>query len=171
MITSNGLANVNKTLYLNRDVGFNVQGYNYNQKQLPCDVDNFLVDDIAYRSVDYNLDIKTVGTGDPVPKSDIPVLAIEIDHLALGKKGFNFGKSKNSVLPSMQVTVALIRDEKFGGNILAKHSCAILTLKDVSPATSGILDMGTYGMTVCDATQKCIKDLSKDIVEWVVPKL
>ncbi|WP_158100530.1 hypothetical protein [Neiella marina] len=51
--------------------------------------------------------------------------------------------------------------------ITAKHSCAISTIQQVSPAVSSVLDMGSYGVTVCSATERCLNDLSKDIVHWV----
>lgn len=175
LVSNNVLAGsgaTEKQLYLNKNLGFNVKGYNYNQKELPCNVDSYLVNDIVSKGKKENINITTVGTGDTIAKSDIPVLAIDIDHLALGKKGFNFGKKgSTSVLPSMKVTVGLFQGKDKGGDVLAKHSCAILTLNQVSPANSGILDMGTYGMTVCDATRKCLHDLSKDIVDWVAPQL
>ncbi|MCF2948968.1 hypothetical protein L0668_12675 [Paraglaciecola aquimarina] len=161
-----------KEIYLNRDLGFNVEGYNYNQKELPCEVDKYLVKDIVSRGKQQNLVITTVGTGDSIAKSDAAVLAIEIDSLSLGKKGFNFGaNNENNVLPAMKVTVGLIKGSEQGGTVLAKHSCAILTINQVSPGSSSVLDMGTYGMSVCDATHKCLNDLSKDIVDWVMPQL
>lgn len=160
-----------KSMYLNRDLGFNVEGYKYNQKALPCEVDKHLISDIVKRSEEQDIKVKTVGTGDTIAKTTDPILSIEINTLSLGKDGFNFGKKSDSVLPSMKVTVGLIRDKALGGTVLAKHSCAIMTIADVVPTASSVLDMGSYGVSVCDATKKCLKDLSKDIVQWVAPQL
>ncbi|MDU0355253.1 hypothetical protein RS130_16280 [Paraglaciecola aquimarina] len=172
MTGSTGASTDSTSLYLNRDLGFNVEGYNYQQKEFPCDVDKVLVKDIVARGTKQNLTIETVATGDSIPQSTAPILAIEIDHLNLGKKGFNFGNTKaKNALPSMKVTVGLIRNEEQGGTLLAEHSCAILTLNQVSPANSSILDMGTYGLSVCDVTHKCLTDLSHDIVDWVTTQL
>jgi len=55
--------------------------------------------------------------------------------------------------------------------LTAKHSCAILHVNEVSPGSSGILDMGTYGVTVCDATKKCLRELNNDVVDWVKPQV
>ncbi|MDN4502002.1 hypothetical protein QX776_06295 [Alteromonadaceae bacterium BrNp21-10] len=158
-----------KEIYLNKDLGFNIEGYKYDQKALPCDVDTFLVEDIVARGEQENLKITTVGTGDSIPNSGAPILAIEITALALGKDKFNFGVRSDKKLPAIKVTAGLITGDKESDTILAKHSCAIMTLQDISPATSNILDLGTYGVSVCDATRKCLKDLSKDIVQWVGP--
>ncbi|MGJ8680824.1 hypothetical protein [Paraglaciecola sp.] len=161
-----------KEVYLNQDLGFNIKGFNYNQKQLPCEVDKYLVNDIVKRGKKQDLNVTTVRTGDKISNPEVPVLSIEVNALSLGKKGFNFGKKvKNNTLPAMTVTAGLIRGKEQGGTILAKHSCAILTINQLSPGSSSVLDMGTYGVTVCDATKKCLKDLSKDIVNWVEPQL
>lgn len=161
-----------KEVYLNRDIGFNVKGYKYNQEELPCELDTYLVEDLVERGKEQELEFKTVGTGDTITKSDAPVLAIEINSLSLGKEGFNFGRrGAGNVLPAVQVTAGLIREEDQGETVLAKHSCAILNVNQVSPGSSGVLDMGTYGVSVCDATKKCLRDLSSDIVDWVKPQV
>jgi hypothetical protein len=54
--------------------------------------------------------------------------------------------------------------------VIAKHTCAIMTLNEFTPSTN-ILDMGSTGTTVCSATRKCLRDLSKDVVEWMAPQV
>lgn len=171
LVSVNAVAQT-KEVYLNRDIGFNVKGYKYNQEELPCEVDKYLVEDLVERGKKQDLNFTTVGTGDKIDKPNAPVLAIEIDSLSLGKEGFNFGRrGADNVLPAVKVTAALIRGEDQGGNVLAKHSCAILHVNEVSPGSSGILDMGTYGVTVCDATKKCLRELNNDVVDWVKPQV
>ena len=155
-----------KELYLNKDLGFNVEGYKYNQASLPCDIDKFLVDDIVHRGAEENIKVNVVGNGDSIPNTGAPLLAIEINALSLGKDKFKFGVRNDSVLPAVKVTAGLISGNGEDDMILAKHSCAIATLQELNPNnSSNILDLGTYGTTVCDATQKCLKNLSKDIVQ------
>lgn len=162
-------ASESKEIFLNKDLGFNVEGYKYNQKALPCEVDKYLIEGIVERAAKENIKVTTVSTGDKIPNSGAPILALEITALALGQKKFNFGVRDDYELPSIKVTAGLIRGDKEEDTILAKHSCAIVTLKDINSATSSVLDLGTYGVSVCDATHKCINDLTKDIAQWVGP--
>ena len=158
-------------LYLNRNFGFNVEGYKYDQETFPCDLENKLVESLILQGSRKGLMIEAVGTSDKVFNSEIPVLAIDIDSLVLGSSEHNYGKRTRNTLPSVGVTAALILDYENAKYDTAKHSCAIATIQEVGPSGSNVLDLGTYGTTVCSATHKCLGDLSKDIIEWIRPQL
>jgi len=155
------------TVYVNQNLGFNVKGYKYSQSQFPCDIDKVLVQDLVERGKDKGINMEPVNTPDKIHNGVVPVLAIDIDQLVLGDK-HSYGTERDSSLPKVQVTVALIKNkDEF---VTAKHTCAIATLNELTPTTN-ILDLGANGVTVCSATEKCLVDLSKDIVDWVAPQV
>lgn len=151
--------------YINENFGFNVKGYNYSQSEFPCDIDKHLVKLMVEQGKKEGLVLEPARTADKIRNGVIPVIAIDVEQLVLDNKR-SFGDNTNSPLPKVQVTAAVIK-----GNDLttAKHTCAIATLNQLTPS-SNVLDLGTVS-TVCSATRKCLKDLSKDIVEWAAPQL
>ena len=153
-------------ILINKNIGFNVKGFNYKQSEFPCDIDKVLVESIVKRGERSGLRVRPVGTASEVRNKDIPVLAIDVERLTLGSKEHSYGTRNVGSLPSVSVIAALVDKSLPEGFISAKHSCAILTLQEFTD-TSDILDMGAYGVTMCSATHKCLGDLSKDIVEWV----
>ncbi len=156
-------------VYINENLGFNVEGYNYAQSEYPCEVDKVLVEQIIERGRRHKLQIEAVSTADKIRNGEIPVIAIDFDALALGSKEQTFGTESSSNLPSVKVTAALIGNRFAEGFTTAKHSCAIAHLNELTP-TSNVLDLGTTH-TVCSATHRCLRDLSRDIVEWVAPQV
>lgn len=155
-------------IYLNQNLGFNVEGYNYTQSDFPCEIDTTLVTKIVERATEKGIRMETAGTADKLLSGEVPVLAIDIEALALGRD-FTFGIDTRSNLPSVKVTAGLINEDLPGGVVTAQHSCAIATLNRLTPS-SNVMDMGTTH-TMCSAAHKCLNDLSNDIVEWVSPQL
>ncbi|MFT5085402.1 MAG: hypothetical protein ACI9Y1_003463 [Lentisphaeria bacterium] len=159
-------------IYLNENLGFNVEGYKYAQSEYPCDIDRVLVEKIIQHGKSNGLNIEAVGTADKIHNASIPVLAIDIETLVLGEeRKRKYGADRiRSNLPSVRVTAAIFDKSLKGGLVSAKHSCAIASLKEFN-SSSNILDMGTYGVTVCSATHKCLNDLSSDIVRWTTSQV
>lgn len=157
-------ANQTPEIYLNQNLGFNIPGFNYQQSEYPCEMDKVLVINLAERSKKEGIDMQPTGDPDKILNGTIPVLAIDVEELVLSKN-FRFGSKSKSNLPRVKVTAALIKGQDGKDTVTAKHSCAIATLNEFTPS-SDILDMGTTA-TVCKATQKCLRELSKDIVQWV----
>jgi len=158
-------------IYINENLGFNVKGYNYNQSEYPCDIDKVLVKEIVERGGKSNLRIEPTSSADKLHSGKAPVLAIDVESLALGDEEFTFGTRSDSKMPSVGVTAALIADHLPEGLNSDKHHCSIVNSNDLVP-NSSVLDMGTYGYTVCDAVQKkCLNHLSQDIVDWILPQL
>ena len=153
----------NSLVYVNQNFGFNVPGYNYAQAELPCEIDKNLVELLVKDSAKSGLTMEPVNTAEKVNNGTIPVLLIDIEQLALGKD-FSFGTKTEDNLPKVQVTAAILRGEDLQ---TAKHTCAIAVLNELTPS-SNILDLGV-NYSICSATKKCLKDLSKDIVEWASP--
>lgn len=152
-------------IYINKNMGFNVPGYKYAQAEMPCDIDKNLVNYLMEDSAKANFDMQAIETAEKVNNGIIPVLLIDIEQLALGKE-HSYGTKATDNLPKVQVTAALLVADQLE---TAKHTCAIATLNMLTPS-SDILDLGV-NYTICSATQKCLKDLSKDIVEWLVPQV
>lgn len=151
-------------IYLNQNLGFNIPGFNYQQSEFPCDMDKVLVLNLVERSKKEGIDMQPTGDPDKILNGKLPVLAIDIEELVLNKD-FRFGSKSKSNLPRVKVTAAVIKGQDGKDTVTAKHSCAIATLNEFTPS-SDVLDMGTTA-TVCKATQKCLRELSKDIVQWV----
>lgn len=155
-------------VYVNKNLGFNIEGYKYGQTEFPCDIDTVLVQNLIERSKAEGIKMESVATADKIRNGVIPVLAMDIEQLVLGED-FRFGSRSKSNLPRVQVTAALVTGEGPDNVVMAKHSCAIATLNELTPSTN-VLDMGTVA-TVCSATHKCLRDLSKDIVQWIAPQV
>jgi ABC-type uncharacterized transport system auxiliary subunit len=154
-------------VYVNQNIGFNVKGYNYKQSEYPCDLDKVLVSNLVDQAHEDGIRFEAVGTSDKILNGVIPVVAIDIEQLVLGNEQHQFGTKQSNPLPKVQVTVALIKGKD--DMVTAKHTCAIMTLNEFTPS-SNVLDMGS-STTVCSATRKCLRDLSKDVVEWVAPQI
>lgn len=153
-------------IYLNQNIGFNVEGYKYTQKEFPCNVDKLLVEKIVEKGRENNLSILATHADDDIYDKGVPILAVDIISLVLGSDEHNYGKKTDSNLPSVKVTAALIEKSSFNnGYVMANHSCAIATLNEFTPS-SNVLDLGSGGVTVCGAVEKCLRDLSNDVIRW-----
>jgi hypothetical protein len=150
-------------VYINKNIGFNVPGYNYAQTEYPCDIDVMLVNNLIKKADKKNIQLEPVNTLEKIKNGTIPVLAIDIEQLVLGDK--KFGTQQDSTLPKVQITAALIKGKDM---VTAKHTCAIATLYELNP-NSNVMDLSAP--TVCSATRKCLKDLSTDVIEWIEPQL
>lgn len=153
-------------VYVNQNVGFNVKGYKYKQSEFPCNIDKVLVSNLVDRASASGIRMEPVATADKIMNGVVPVLAIDVEQLVLGGDKRQFGTKRSSNLPKVQVTVAMIKGKD--NMVTAKHTCAIMTLNEFTPSTN-VMDLGGNGVTVCSATEKCLKDLSKDVVEWMSP--
>jgi hypothetical protein len=153
-------------IYVNQNIGFNVKGFKYKQSEFPCNIDRIMVDNLVDRAKTNGLRFEPVSTADKIRNGVIPVLLIDVEQLVLGSE-HQFGTKQTSNLPKVQITAALLKGKDM---VTAKHTCAIMTLNEFTPS-GNILDLGTPGLTVCDATQKCLQDLSKDVVEWIEPQI
>lgn len=152
--------------YINQNIGFNVKGYKYKQSEFPCNVDKVLVELIVKRGAKDGIAIEPVGTIDKIQNGVVPVIAIDIEKMVISddKEG-QFGATDN--LPMMQVTAAVVKGEDI---VTAKHTCAIINLNEFTPSNN-VLDLGTPGVTYCKAMRKCIRELSKDVIDWAGPQL
>jgi hypothetical protein len=152
-------------VYVNKNLGFNVPGYKYKQSGFPCELDKVLVDNLVEQSKINGIRMEPVSTADKIRNGVVPVLLIDVEQLVLGDR--QFGTERDSKLPKVQVTAAVLKGKNM---TTAKHTCAIMTLNEFTPS-SNVLDLGSNGVTVCAATRKCLQDLSKDVVQWVEPQL
>jgi hypothetical protein len=154
--------------YINQNIGFNVPGYKYTQSEFPCKVDKILVEEITKRGTKEGITIEPVATIDKIRNGVVPVIALDIEQMVLGSgKESQFGTKVDYGLPKMQVTAAVIKGNDI---ITAKHTCAIVNLNEFTPSNN-VLDLGTPGVTYCKAMRKCIRELSKDVIDWAAPQL
>ena len=155
-------------VYVNKNIGFNVKGYKYKQSEFPCDIDKTLVSNLIDRAQTQGIRLESIGTRDKILNGVVPVLAIDIEQLVLGGENRQFGTKRDSNLPKVQITAALVKNKD--SIVTAKHTCAIMALNEFTPS-SNVTDLGSTGATVCSATRKCLQDLSKDVVEWIEPQI
>ncbi len=155
-------------VYVNKNIGFNVKGFKYAQSEFPCDIDKVMVSNLIDQAKNEGIRLEAVSTVDKIRNGVVPVLAIDIEQLVLGGEKRQFGTKQDSNLPKVQITAALVKGKD--NMVTAKHTCAIMTLNEFTPS-SDIVDMGSNGVTVCAATRKCLKDLSKDVVAWIEPQI
>ncbi|MEY4588895.1 MAG: hypothetical protein RL497_971 [Pseudomonadota bacterium] len=166
MVVASTAAAAPPKVYLNEHIGFNVKGFKYTQNAFPCEVDKNLVASLLEQGKQQKIPLEAAGTADKLRNGVIPVIAVDIEQLALGKEGFNYSRSKNNSLPMIQATAAVFKGKEL---VTSKHTCAFATLNEFTPSSS-VLDLGTT-TTVCMAMQKCVKDLSKDIMSWAASEL
>ena len=155
-------------VYINKNFGFNVKGFKYKQSEFPCDIDKVLVSALVDSSRKEDIRLEPVSTAAKINNGVIPVLAIDIEQLVLGDQQHQFGTKQTSTLPKVQITAALVKNK--ASIVTAKHTCAIMSLNEFTPSTD-VLDLGSNGVTVCDATKKCLQDLSKDVIGWIEPQI
>lgn len=156
-------------VYLNQHIGFDVEGYHYQQKAFPCEMDRrlirHLIDQGPHDQIRF---VATDGTGD-IYHQGIPVLAIDINALVLNEEHV-YGTRAHSYLPRVKITSALIEKNRFTeGYVQAQQRCAIATLNELTPSSS-VLDLGVSS-TICGAVDKCLLDLSKEVTGWVSSQL
>lgn len=156
-------------IYINKYVGFNVEGYSYQQPALPCDVDNKLVNLLAERGQKSDFAVEVVDTKEKINNGTIPVVLIDIEKLVLDEK-HNYGVDTNYHLPKIQITAGLLQ----GSDIeTAKHTCAIATSSSqlVMPTDKVEFDHPAQTNTTCMRVQRCLEDLSKDVFDWIKPQV
>ncbi|TYK66529.1 hypothetical protein [Colwellia echini] len=154
-------------VYINQNIGFNVEGYNYNQPALPCDIDKSLVELIIKKSKQQNIEIEAVTTTEKIHNGKIPVVSIDIEQLVLSKDHI-YGKITDFNLPKLQITAGIIKGEDIQ---TAKHTCAVASTSSEHIKPTDVVKYNQPGVSICGEAQKCLEDLSKDVVQWLKPQL
>ena len=166
-LSSNLQADETKPLvYINKNIGFNVDDYKYDQPSFPCDIDKNLVELIISQGDKSDINMESVGTADKIKNGTIPVVLIDIEKLVLGED-HKYGETGISNLPKIQITAGILKGEDLQ---TAKHTCAIATLNNPIFSTDIITD-NRAPVAKCEAVNKCLKDISKDVVEWLKPQV
>lgn len=156
-------------VYVNENFGFNVKGYRYEQSQIPCKLDTYIVKSLIKKAAAKNIRVEAVHTAEKIHSKEASVLVIDIDGLILGGKDRSYGMKKTNKLPSIKITAALVNNAT-STHAIEKHQCSIVALHEFSPS-SNILDLGHTSATVCSAARKCARDLSADLVKWLGSQL
>lgn len=166
LTTTVNASEASPTVYVNQHVGFNVEGYKYDQPALPCDVDKNLVDLLVKNGNKANLSMQAVGTKEEIQNGTVPVVLVDIEQLAL-KHNKSYGKSNNFNLTKIGITAAVLKD---GALTTAKHTCALTSEDNLTMPTDEIL-LNHANVEVCHEAQKCLEDLSKDVIDWAKPQI
>lgn len=153
-------------VYINKSIGFNVEGYKYQQPALPCDVDIHLVELMRKRGNKSGLTMEVVEGKEKIKNGTIPVILIDIEQLSL-RQSKTYGESNNFNLPKIQITAGILKGDEIQ---IAKHTCAMTKEDKFTMPTDKIL-LNHPNISICSEAQKCLKDLSKDVVFWVKSQL
>lgn len=153
-------------VYVNKNMGFNIEGFQYNQPALPCDVDKRLAELLILKGGNAKLNIQAIETKEKIENGSIPVVLIDFEQLALGE-GHSYGAEANFKLPKIQVTAGVLKNKELA---TAKHTCAIASLAPSSLPTD-VVNFNHPGVSICSEAQKCLEDLSTDIVDWLKPQV
>ena len=153
-------------VYVNKNMGFNVEGFQYNQPVLPCNVDKRLVELLIVKGKNAKLDIEAIESKEKIENGTIPVVLIDFEQLALGEN-HSYGTEANFNLPKIQITAGVLKNNKLQ---TAKHTCAIAALAPSSLPTD-VVKFDHPGVSICAEAQKCLEDLSTDIVGWLKPQV
>jgi len=107
-----------------------------------------------------------VETKDKLENGTVPVVLIDILQLVLGKSHI-YGEASNFNLPKIQINTGILK-----GNDLqtAKQTCLVAISSEHEMPTSTVT-FDNPGVTICGEAQKCLNDLSEDVVEWLKPQL
>jgi hypothetical protein len=152
------------TVYINKNIGFNVEGYKYQQPAYPCDVDNNLVDLLIKESARSGLNMESVDTKEKIDNGSIPVLLIDIEQLTL-RENINYGESKNFNLPKIQITAGILKGKELQ---TTKQTCVSARADNLTMPTDKII-LNHANIQICAEAQRCLEDLSKDVVAWIKP--
>lgn len=155
------------SVYINKGIGFNIEGYNYEQPALPCDVDKKLVELVIAKGNKANLNIEAVETEEKIKNGIVPVVLIDIDELALSKD-HNYGVGANHLLPKIKITAGVLKGEDLQ---TAKHTCVVARTEHNSTMQGDIVKYNNMNVSMCSEVQKCLEGLSKDVVEWLEPQV
>lgn len=147
--------------YLNPHVGFDVEGFNYQQKQFPCRADSVLIERFEKRAGEYGIVFDTLHKPAKPLHNYQPLIAIDVTELVL-TDDVAYGKNPQHPLPKMAINLAIVNGDD---RVISKQSCAISSLSEFT-SSSDILDMGTV-TTVCGALERCIGRLAKDSLQWI----
>ncbi|MGJ8681303.1 hypothetical protein [Paraglaciecola sp.] len=157
---------LNSNIYVNKNIGFNVEGFKYQQPAYPCNVDTNLVDLLIKESKRAGLQMESVETKEKIQNGVTPVLLIDIEQLTL-RKNINYGNSKNFNLPKIQITAGLLLGEDLQ---TAKHTCVSAAQDKLMLPTDRVV-LNNENILVCEEAKRCLVDLSKDVVSWLKPQL
>lgn len=169
LTTSTNANEKSPLVYINKHIGFNIEGYQYDQPALPCEVDKQLVELLEKRGNQSNLAMEVVESKEKVKNGTVPVVLVDIEQLVLSEN-HNYGTDTNYNLPKIQITAGLLQ----GSDVqTAKHTCVIATTSSpISlPTDKIVFDHPAATNEVCMRAQACIDDLSKDVIEWVKPQI
>lgn len=154
-------------IYVNKHIGFNVADYKYDQPEFPCKIDANLVDSLVTQSKKSNIEMVSVETAEKIRNGKVPVVLIDIEKLVLGEE-HKYGEKTNSNLPKIQITAGLLKGKDLQ---TAKHTCAIAMHSNHPLMSTEVVTYSRPPVAKCEAVNKCLIDISKDVVEWLQPQL
>lgn len=154
-------------VYLNSNVGLNLDDYKYSQSNMTCGVDNELIENITLRAAKENIRILPVYTYLEVDAAD-NVLAIDITDLPDSAETNHSGSK--TVSPKLGISAAYI--EKNAGNPHAltfdDHCTGKFPSGGSKTNAAGQTTGGGSGSGICREMRRCARRISANITDWLV---
>lgn len=147
------------TIYVNENVGFAVAGFGYKQDGLVCDIDDYLVDALVERAVEYNIKLVRVKTA----SAQGPLLALDIESLTLGQNKRDY-TGHSAVEPGLGVIAGLVVKGRNPEFTSTSHQC-------VAFSDQMVLTNSASGRSNCSSLQLCARRVSGDIAAWLAPQV
>lgn len=155
------------TIYLNSNVGLNLEEYKYSQNQMTCDVDNELIDNITLTAAKENIRVLQVYTYLEMEAAD-NVLAIDITDLPNSTET-NYSGSRN-VSPKLGISAAYIEKGTNTSRSLNfdDHCTGRFSHGGSHTNAAGQTTGGGSGPGICREVRRCARKISANITNWLV---
>jgi len=148
-------------VYINKNLGFAVKGYSYEQQGLVCDIENYLVESLVNAAAYEGIRLELVSTAQQT-QSKARLLALDIDTLKSGQNKRDF-VGHQAVEPELGVVAAYVDRDKGTDVLMSNHKCV---------AFSDQMGLDSAGSSSnCNLLRQCARRLSGDVISWLAPKL
>lgn len=150
-----------KTVHLNKNIGFAVKGYSYEQEELSCNLKAALVEQLQKKAAQSNIKLVTTSKVSELKAAD-RILALDISELRLNSEDRDHvGHSMTE--PKLGVMAAFADQTSDNDIATIEKSCTAFTnTKALDGAASG---------GVCHQLLSCTKRLSAKVIDWLEPQL
>lgn len=154
-------------VYLNSNVGLNLDDYKYSQSNMTCGVDDELIENITLRAAKENIRILPVYTYLEVDAAD-NVLAIDITDLPDSSETNHSGSK--TVSPKLGISAAYIEKDAVNPQALTFDDHCTGKFPNGGSKTNAVgqITGGASGSGICREMRRCARRISANITDWLV---
>lgn len=157
-------------VYLNSNIGVNLDDYKYTQPEMICQVDEEMVEHITLRAAKENIRVVPVYTYMEMEEAS-NVLAIDVTDLPDETQTVHAGSK--SVNPKLGITAAFIdKTPKTPLTLSFKEHCTAKVDHGGSTTTAaGDTFGGGAGFSVCKEMRRCARRVSAGVADWLAEEV